>query len=436
MAFENYGSKKAAAQRIDFKGMIRNLTEQEQLTQAALQQRKQEVQYYAEKMQTATSDIPYIQAKLDEFNKKTLAEIGKYTSENPQFDRSISGMAKFNSMTGKLLNNEIIAEGETSKKNYQAFQDAFNKGELTTEEFVNYSKQWEDYQASGNNGNPFQFSQPKRFTLSQITNEALQSGLLAVKTTSARQDGTIGTLTYITDKQAMEAAEAMYSNPLYRPSIEKAWRDMKGMYTTPEQMLQQLFKNSQETGYKPLTVDPIERYSAEYQAKYGGQNAYGNITFVNEIYGPLQRNGKTDSVLHSSVFTDAGDKGNSFNMGDPNIHVAMQTKDGDFKPLKNLDYLATVESSGYIFTQGGMPFATVNVSFKASPDEKERLERMGFQPKFYTEEAITDRTILMQERHKADFTYEGTVIMPVNITPGRIEQFERLMVPKHQKEGL
>ncbi len=427
MAFTNFGSTKAAAHRIDFQGMIRNLVEQEQLTNAAIQQRKQEVQYYAEKMKTATSDIPHIQGRLDEFNEKKMNEIGRFSVENPNFEMDVKQMAQFNTMTGELLNNSIITEGETSKKNYQAFQEAYNKGELTTEEFVQYSKDWENYQQNGGDGVPFQFGQPERFTMDQM----VKAGSELFQTTrgdAVTRGKVIGQDVFVNDADAYRAASVMYADPTYRASIQTMYKDMTGMFDSPEEMMFQMLKGSKETGFDVQGIDPgytyAQRYAAEQRYETSGG---GNVpAYIQNVWNVLQNKDSTGRMIGAAALTDAGME--SINMGDPKNNISIENDDGTFSTIKDLPYNAKVlgDGAGRVFKHGGSQFVSFDVSFEAPADQEEVMKDYGFTPNFTRKEGINGQFefILNTEQDKNP-GYSGTIVMPFRGYAGNIAEYER-----------
>lgn len=432
MAFINYGAAKAAAHRVNYEGKIRNLVEQEQLDNAAIQQRKQEVRYYADKMQTGTSDIPYIQGQLDVFNKEKIDEIGRYRVENPGYEMDINKSAELNRMTGTLLNNSILAEGETSKQNYAAFQEAYQKGELTNQEFVEKSKEWENYQVNGGEGQPFMFNQPERFSMQEML-AAGSTMFNTFKGDPELRNHMWGQETKVDDGQVWTAANVMVNDPKYRASIQMQYKSMAGMYDSPEEMMYQSLKGSKELGFAGKTLDPAYAYNARYQAALEYDPDTNNLlgggvmpTYLQNIYTPFQSGATaTSRVTGAAALTDAGMK--SFNMGDPNLHFSIANEDGSFSPMKDMPYQAEVQGdgAGIVFEHGGSKFVSFDVKFKAPTDKLSLMTDRGFAPNFSVIKSdLGENEFKFNSTTETTPYYTGTVIMPFRGNSSNITAYE------------
>ena len=95
MAFLNFGAAKAAAHRIDFQGMIKNLSQQEQLTNVARQKEQEEVRYYSDKLKKGTSNNPYINHQLSKVNDAVGKELAQFEMDNPGWKNSYETHAQW-----------------------------------------------------------------------------------------------------------------------------------------------------------------------------------------------------------------------------------------------------------------------------------------------------------------------------------------------------
>ncbi|MBW1750281.1 MAG: hypothetical protein JRJ37_06220, partial [Deltaproteobacteria bacterium] len=371
MAFTNFGVAKAAAHRINFEGMVQGMVQQEQLTNAAIQQKKTEVQYYAEKQKRGTSDIPYVQQRLDVMNKEIVHEIGEFQNNNPGWKMDIDKTAEYNAITGKFLNNEWIQNGETAKANYEAFQQANNAGKLTDSEFLEYSKAWEEYSTPGvEHKEPFSFSMPERINSAQLTGYGLKMFQPSQRTIVRNR--VTGVETYSDPDEALKVGRIMYNDPSLRASIDALYKGQEGLYDNPAQMMSDLLMSGQKTAISMGRAVPGAgtRTQAQIDALIKSQ---AEDQYYNQVAASLDANNRTAVIPQIGALTDLGEKGSIVDFSDPTLMMSVRipgtgAEPDTYEPI-NLAGRGKVTGGGRAFRHNGMDYAEVQIEFDVDPSE-------------------------------------------------------------------
>lgn len=170
MAFLSYGMASGLAQRFDFKGYNEELDRQEQLDRQAKQDVDNKMKYWSDKMKIGKVYTEHGRRQINEHFDKTVRELARIASQNPNWESDPITLAQINKMTESLSDNDIVARELRVEQGRQQMMKDMASGDFDKDDFAKMQNDYINYSKFGNTGgekmdgsNEFIYNSPTKY---------------------------------------------------------------------------------------------------------------------------------------------------------------------------------------------------------------------------------------------------------------------------------
>jgi len=296
MSFMRYGLLKGLNIKNDWDQDILTSQRNEALTRSAQEHAETKAQLLGEKFKFAKAENEWDKAALKEFQQAKLSEIGKYVTENPDFQTNFMKWNEFSALTGELLENDIAERALRVDGQKTKLIEYMNENELDMDDpdilsqftaLDNYNKTG-SIDGIGENKKEFVFQKPVPFDMTSDINTLAKR----IKVDSQIYDtGVYHGLENVIDEDQKAAVVGEYY-AAKQDKIEKEFAKLpeylQTYYTTPFQWVSKSLDAGIETGAQSVA----KNYT--YSGGSSGSGGYDSDT-SNYLYNGFIQRVKTNT---------------------------------------------------------------------------------------------------------------------------------------------
>lgn len=218
----------------DFMAQISNEQKEEMLDRQARVDAENRTKLLLEGLDIPEGLNPYDQKKAQEFAESKISELGKFTSQNPDWTFNPESALKVKGYKKEAVDNEFTQRGLRVKAETDAFlefvRDPKNTEYLDEREVLLFKQALDRYHKTGTiSGTPGE--EPKWISpLKRVnTSEAIAKTFSTIDTLGASSwgAGVNGIRQYVTDDQVMEAATNLWNDSsIFGKNLRREWADL------------------------------------------------------------------------------------------------------------------------------------------------------------------------------------------------------------------
>lgn len=247
----------------DWANDINRLSQNYYMVEQAKQMREQKIKQMAEDSRQGHGSNPYINGRLQTYYEQLNNELSSFIIDNPGFEEDLSLRKKYNDITGKFLNNDLLREDKLVAQEFQKLvANQANMTELQFENEYNKYKAYINQNSDGSEGiSPYIYSNPKIITTNDVIAEGTKLLGTLTSTYLKQKDGE--RLWYRskapTTNDLNNVVNGLMNNPEYEFAInrdfEKINKYRPGLYNSAHDYAVELLRSSKSRSYELLGGD-------------------------------------------------------------------------------------------------------------------------------------------------------------------------------------
>jgi hypothetical protein len=444
----------------DWEKDIDRVYQREEYAAGARARKEQDAMFWANQLKKGHGSTPYLEGKYDAFAKEQTKKIADFAIANPGFRTDVTKLAKFQNLTGALLDNPILQQDLQVKAQYEKFQAAVAGNNLTKLQIEKEHKKYNEYANADPNSDatPYVFENPKVITIPDLLKE--DASLLEPRTDVILNQSThqYEDVTSVPIENIQTTAERRYSSEEGKLAINKEY--IKTLEEHPEYASIPGYENALSWYAKSLEYLTEKKNSYrtyDYKWQQDQRRAAGEGKEIVSPYAYIQRisklkdipdGGSIKATSYDLAWTRNEEKGGLTNITPSSGDLIWSKKGG--KEGKggyvaiDLNVTAKAIGASEIVNIGGIFYVKTDFSFESggrneftasTPDIPNALiEDYGLHSSDIVSMPIAGMNTQSAKGFKPGQLHEGTMLTPMIIEDTRATNYDKMYLGQSYAE--